>query len=78
VTEVTGAIIIAVLFVSMIWAGFCDMVAQAKGYSGWKWLILGFLCGPIALLALCALPNLFPSPMYIVTVPNNRSQDSGS
>tara|TARA_Y100001933_G_scaffold253107_1_gene292953 strand:+ start:542 stop:772 length:231 start_codon:yes stop_codon:yes gene_type:complete len=37
------------------WAG---EAAKLKGYKDLGWLILGFLFGPFALLALCAMPDL--------------------
>ena len=47
--------VIALAIACSIWA---EDVARLKGYNPKQWMVVGFIFGPMALLALAAYPDL--------------------
>ena len=52
-----GALLFPVLIIAFICAGLSSHVADAKGFDSGSWVLAGLLLGPLALLALAAMPD---------------------
>ena len=52
-----GALLFPVLIIAFICAGLSSHVADAKGCDSGSWGLAGLLLGPLALLALAAMPD---------------------
>jgi len=52
-----GALLLPVLIIAFICAGLSSHVADAKGCDSGSWGLAGLLLGPLALLALAAMPD---------------------
>ena len=50
-------LLLPVLIIAFICAGLSSHVADAKGCDSVSWGLVGLLCGPLALLALAAMPD---------------------
>ena len=51
--------LIALLIFAIFFAFFCSGIASQKGHAKSIWLILGFLFGPIALVAIAGMPDRY-------------------
>jgi hypothetical protein len=53
-------LVAAILFVALPCAITSCVIANSKGYSAFGWLLLGGIFGIFALIAICAMPSLYP------------------
>jgi hypothetical protein len=49
--------LIAIVYIAVASACFASSIANAKGCDSSAWTLAGFLCGPLALLAIAGMPD---------------------